>query len=707
LSTDQRIPFLAPSASGDVTVVAEPRQTVRVKVDHVKGTVEVVPATGGTITEDAAGAISEGSTLTLPGSTTPTSVDSLVPPKDAGTAGGRQRFELKEWIAEGGMGEIWRAQQSSLGRLIAIKRAKISSKNRDVQGQERQFTAEALITAALQHPNILPVHDFSRDSEGRLCLAMKEIRGIAWSKLLHPDKVQDEEKRAEVMKRADKLSLRSHLRYFLSICNAVAYAHSQGIIHRDLKPDQVIIGDYGEVILLDWGIALTLEAASKGVDLITGTPAYMAPEMTHVPGAMLDERTDIYLLGGILYEILTLSPPHDVGDAYRCIFHASEGVVREPSAVRPDAFIPKEIERLCMRCLAKKMDDRPSSVIEVQREIEEFLTYKILELEQKDAFWEVHRGTQPSQEREVKIKTYARVQGRFAIDVYSLDTREGKRKSSNALDAEARILRALTHPFLPVIYDADVDAEGRPILLMRPYKGKDLGSVLRPHTEWYQYGRDLAIFYSEGQPEETRKAMLQQVDDWAVGPHLSLDDLIQTLLRVCDVLAYVHSFGIVHRHLRPSAIYVAEHGDMTVTDWGFALDVRANPQGPTLATHKMAWDGAGRLPPYSAPEILNNDPELVNYWTDVYGLGGILYEGLCGLPPHWPTQGRPAPDQYESLMDYGRDGLINHPLDMAPKDWAVPKGLAQLAMECLAFDPPERPLLEEFRARLIAEWKAL
>lgn len=698
ISSTKTLLGYAPAMPSSADAQDSCHRTVTIQVDHLNQTIQMAPPNG-----SAEGHETEASTI----GTTITTRPLPVPPKDP-----KQRaehpFQLIEKIAEGGMGEIWRAKQSTLERTIAVKRSKRKETDAaTAEVLERQFTAEAVITGALQHPNILPVHDIARDHDGSLLLAMKEIHGVPWSSLLHPDRERSPRKQEEIRKKAARLSQRDHLRYFLSVCDAIAYAHSQGIIHRDLKPEQVMIGEYGETILLDWGIALPIPEASRGVDQITGTPAYMAPEMLNVPGAVLDERTDIYLLGGMLYEILTLKPPHDAPDWHRCLWLAAEGIVRTPSDVCPGKLIPTELERLALRCLAKHKEDRPQTVREVQDEISQFLTYKTGDMIEKDAFWEVFTGSQPSQERDVVIKQFAKVQGKFEVQEFADESAEsGKARGMTALEAEARILRLFNHVYMPVLYDADIDNEGRPILLYRPLQGKNLGYLIEPHPIFAAWSRKVAMKFAEGQPQEIVDKFNQMFDEYEAGPFLTLEQLVSVLLKVCDALAYAHSFGIVHRHLRTTSIYCDDFGNATVSDWGWALDVRPEPRQPPIVAPSK-FDCLGKLPAYSAPEIIREDYELINYWTDVYGLGGLLFESLCGFPPHWPRDNNDPEDYEETLYDVARRGAIAPPSELAALNRNVPSGLEILCMEALSMDPVERPTLEEFRGRLKSEWKKL
>src|SRR5690606_34487297 len=174
---------------------------------------------------------------------------------------------------------------------------------------------EAWIHGALEHPNIVPVHDIELDSRGRPQVALKRIEGRHWGDLIaNPERVASSFRMNDI--------LEWNLRVLAQVCQAVHYAHARGFIHRDLKPENVMIGEFGEVYVGDWGLALALKPDPRGrwPDIetttdIAGTLAYMAPEMLAGSSHRLGPHTDIYLLGGILYEILTGDVPHR-GDSF-------------------------------------------------------------------------------------------------------------------------------------------------------------------------------------------------------------------------------------------------------------------------------------------------------------------------------------------------------------------------------------------------------
>ena len=222
---------------------------------------------------------------------------SLVESPDAGPGA---RYAIGELIGEGGMGAVYLAHDRELDRDVALKviRTPVTSDE-----ERERILREARILASLEHPAIVPVHDVGTLPDGRLFYVMKRVRGERFD-----DFARGERSRAEL------------LRAFLQVCDAVAFAHASGVIHRDLKPQNIMLGAFGEVLVLDWGVAktrhLAMQANSSPADSASGTaagtPGYMAPEQQR--GAA-DERADVFGLGGILYFILTQAHPPVAPDA--------------------------------------------------------------------------------------------------------------------------------------------------------------------------------------------------------------------------------------------------------------------------------------------------------------------------------------------------------------------------------------------------------
>ncbi len=285
----------------------------------------------------------------------------------ASIAAGTDGITLEKTLGEGGMGIVRLGWQSALRRKVAVKT--LREEARDPRSTLR-LLREAWITGALEHPNVVPVHDLSADDRGGPRLVMKRIEGVEWAALMHDAPAI--EARFQV-----RSLLEWNLSIFLQVANAIAFAHARGIVHRDIKPENVMIGAFGEVYVLDWGIALALRDDGSGLlplasaaHEMTGTPAYMAPEMLGTDGAVITERTDVFLLGAVLYEILTGQPPH-VGDSLAAMIHQ---IARPQVAFADDC--PEELERICRRALAADPGARFETVVQLRLAVQVYLQHR-------------------------------------------------------------------------------------------------------------------------------------------------------------------------------------------------------------------------------------------------------------------------------------------------------------------------------------------
>ena len=278
-------------------------------------------------------------------------------------------FRLGDLLAQGGMGKICQAFQVPLHRDVVIKMLREDKRNAQMAGRLLQ---EALLTGGLEHPNIVPIYHLGRNESNEPMLVMKRIEGVTWHEVLQKRKEQPDSLPQE------QRDLDWHLRVFLQVCNALEFAHSKLIVHRDLKPENVMIGEFGEVYVLDWGIALSLNEdesrplpTAKEAASMTGTPAYMAPEMLMDNLEALDQRTDIYLLGSVLHELLTGYPPHRGNTIMELL-----GQIYTRGEFRYPKEIPFELAEICNKAMQLEQENRFQTVRELRRAIEQFLTHR-------------------------------------------------------------------------------------------------------------------------------------------------------------------------------------------------------------------------------------------------------------------------------------------------------------------------------------------
>jgi len=299
------------------------------------------------------------------------------------------RYRLTQEIARGGMGVVFEAIDEQLGREVAIKVLRRSHSH--LSSMQERFLVEARITGRLQHPGIVPIYEVGQTSDGRPFFSMKLVQGTTLSGLLAH----------RVINQRDRLH---HLQAFHRVCQTVAYAHSRGVIHLDIKPSNIMLGPFGEVHLMDWGLCQCLESselppcpgdnvhlqfqvgkvaatsthdaqrdpkATVKLNQVLGTPAYMAPEQAR--GEPTGPHSDVFGLGAVLCEILTGVPPYlgeKIKDVYRL---ASHGELHDAMLALKRCGADEALTHLARRCLAIDPQQRPRDAGQVAAEINEFL----------------------------------------------------------------------------------------------------------------------------------------------------------------------------------------------------------------------------------------------------------------------------------------------------------------------------------------------
>ena len=284
------------------------------------------------------------------------------------------KYRLSRELASGGMGTVYLAEDTELNRQVAIK---VLNSPEITSELKQRMIREAQIIARLEHPGIVPVHDVGVLPDGRVFYAMKYVRG----RRLDDYAVETD-------------SLRDRLRQFQAACDAVAFAHAHAVIHRDLKPQNIMIGSFGEVLVLDWGVAKILrqhEPASEADTLllpgnnsnhdavetshgtIIGTRHYMSPEQARGEIERLDERSDVYSLGAVLYFLLTNQSP----------------TTARPRSVNPK--VGKPAEAICLRAMSSDMDARYATAADLSRDIGKLLDAEPVAAYQESVFEKARR----------------------------------------------------------------------------------------------------------------------------------------------------------------------------------------------------------------------------------------------------------------------------------------------------------------------------
>ncbi len=277
------------------------------------------------------------------------------------------RISTRDVLGMGGMGVVHEGTQVSLDRSVAVKSVRPDKKT---PGSTLKLLQEAWIAGRLEHPNIVPVYDIGADAQGEPLIVQQRVEGWSWDTLCREaDTVHTRFGASDL--------LDFNVRVLMQVCNAVHFAHSRGIVHLDIKPSNVMIGAFGEVLILDWGLAMSLlddgtgrlPLARDNAEII-GTPSYMAPEMMAQDGDRLDERTDVYLLGSTLYELCCGQPPHTGPGMIATLYKIAT------QAPCPPPESPEELGAICVRAMAMDPQERYVSAEALRLALQDFLEHR-------------------------------------------------------------------------------------------------------------------------------------------------------------------------------------------------------------------------------------------------------------------------------------------------------------------------------------------
>ena len=295
----------------------------------------------------------------------------------------RDRFQSRGELGRGGMAIVHRVFDHTIGRTIAVKSLPTNAAPAD----RAAFANEVRTLGRLEHPNIVPVYDVEDGPFGTPeRFSMKLLEGETLAERLA---------RCDAPPRGQPLE--DLLRIVTRICDAVAFAHDRDVLHLDLKPGNIFLGDHGQVYVTDWGLAIdlrrhggaaatrtptsnaapslrrTVSVEAADATMIEGTPAYMAPEQARGERRAIDVRTDVYGIGGIVYEILTLRAPRNGNSLVEVLTTACTEPVADPEAVLPGGTVPHGLARIAMKALAMRSEDRYETVGQLQNALEEFV----------------------------------------------------------------------------------------------------------------------------------------------------------------------------------------------------------------------------------------------------------------------------------------------------------------------------------------------
>jgi serine/threonine-protein kinase len=357
-------------------ILLRQRQGSAVPVSVDAATLNVLASPAALITEAAGNCVlSAQATLDLPTTVSPLSTS-------AATAGGPVRYRALRPHARGGLGEVFLAFDEELHREVALK--EIQTQHSANLGSRARFLLEAEVTGQLEHPGIVPVYGLGVYPDGRPYYAMRFIRGESFKDAI--ERFHQTEDTSQ-----DSGQLRQLLRRFVDVCNAVAYAHSKGVLHRDLKPANVMLGQFGETLVVDWGLAkqLTIEESrlpsasnqqssidnSQSTDTqagsVLGTPAFMSPEQALGALDQLTPTSDVFSLGAILATLLTGQSPIQGKDAWDTLEKARGGVWLSPRQLKPGT--PAPLDAICRKAMARNPKDRYASALDLAADVEHWL----------------------------------------------------------------------------------------------------------------------------------------------------------------------------------------------------------------------------------------------------------------------------------------------------------------------------------------------
>jgi serine/threonine protein kinase/ABC-type transport system substrate-binding protein len=480
-----------------------------------------------------------------------------------------QHYRIISKIGEGGMGQVYKAEDTRLARTVALK-VLPSSTERDEKAKKR-LLREARAASALNHPNIVTIHSIE-ETDGLAFIVMEYVEGETLKARIDSGKLEI----------TDLIDLGAQL------ADALSAAHSAGFIHRDIKPSNILITPQGQSKILDFGLAksalsiedhqsveMTISKLTQ-TGMIMGTVAYMSPEQ--VRGEPLDGRSDIFSLGCVLYEGAAGKPPFSTSNVVSSIHEITSVDPPPPSSIRNT--VPQGLDEIIRRAMAKKREDRYSSSAELAKAIRGLTfanRYQIMRELGRGGMGVVYLAKDPMLERDVAIKV-------MTPDLLSAD-------AIDRFKREARVVAKMDHPNIVGIHD--IGDNNNSLFLVMPFVD----------------GTNLRALLNEGS--------------------LSLGDVIDIGIQIAEALEYSHSKNVVHRDIKPENVLTSRPESLggsiriRVSDFGLAMattESRITRTGSVVGTIS-----------YLSPEQLSG--RAIDLRSDIYALGVVLYECIVGHPP--------------------------------------------------------------------------
>jgi serine/threonine protein kinase len=535
-------------------------------------------------------------------------------------------YEILGEVGRGGMGVVYKARQLSLNRLVALKLIRDGAL---AGSQERaRFRIEALAAARMRHPNIIPIYEVG-EHQGRPYFAMELAEGGSLDARL-AGRPQPDHQAAGLIR---------------ALALAVQHAHEQNIVHRDLKPANILLTADGEPRITDFGLAKRLDGESTALTedgAVLGTAGYMAPEQAAGRVREIGPLADVYALGAILYELLTGRPPFQAESWNQLLDQVLHEEPASPARLRPD--VPRDLETICLKCLEKEPGRRYAAAVDLADDLGRWLAGKpvaatplsaserLARLAARDGYemaGEIGRGPRSTVYRAL----YGPLKQAVALKVFAAGTCTREAWEAR-LRRDGELRAALAHPHIVPVHRAG----------------------------WWDGAPYVDVEYV---PHGSLAAKLS-------GKPCRVGEALRLVEQLAQIIRYLHRQGVVHGNLKPSNVLLAANEIPRVVDF--------HPTSGLFLSLATAEDpepsGLGSL----APEVVREPGAEPRQYTDIYGLGTILYELLTGRPPF---AGADARETLNLVMG-------EEPVPPSRLNPAVTPPLEALCLRCLRKNPWRR-----------------